>query len=293
VGKTMPGSGVDAQISVRELAGTVWQGRWFVLIIVAAATLLAISAALFVTKKYQADLVISPVSSEQASSQLGALVSQFGGLASLAGISGAKDTKTSESLAVLQSEALTQAYIERNNLLPILFASKWDAARKQWRGSDPAKIPTLWRGNEYFGKNVRTVTTDAKTGLVTLSITWTDPVLAAKWANELVAYANEVLQSKAIREADRNIAYLNDEARKTEVVEVRQAIYSLLQTEINKAMLARGTDEYALKTIDPAFVPERPYFPNFIIWTLIGFLSGLFLSLSALFIRGSFGRRPE
>jgi uncharacterized protein involved in exopolysaccharide biosynthesis len=283
----MPGSGADAQISVRELAHTVWQGRWFVLAILAVATLLAASAAFLVTKKYQADVVISPVSSDQAGSQLGALVSQFGGLASLAGISGAKDSKTSESLAVLQSEALTQSYIEKNNLLPILFASKWDAARKQWRESNPERIPTLWRGNEYFGNKVRTVTTDAKTGLVTLSITWTDPVLAAKWANELVAYANQVLQNKAIREADRNIAYLNDEARKTEVVEVRQAIYSLLQTEINKAMLARGSDEYALKTIDPAFVPERAYFPNFIIWTLVGFFTGLLLSISALFIRSS------
>jgi uncharacterized protein involved in exopolysaccharide biosynthesis len=275
----------DPAISVFELYRVLWKARWPILITVTATTLIGLVLALVITKKYEATIVVSPVATSASSNQVGALVSQFSGLASLAGISGTVDKKVSESLAVLQSEALTRAYIEKNNLLPILFASKWDAANKRWRVSDPKKVPTLWRGNEYFRKRVRSVTSDSKTSLVTMTITWTDPVLAAKWANELVEYTNATLRDKAIAETDKNIAYLNSEARKTDMVEQRQAIYSLMQTEINRAMIARGNDEFALKVVDPAFVPERHYFPNTILWTIIGGVFGLLVSVAVVFIR--------
>jgi len=51
--------------------------------------------------------------------------------------------------------------------------------------------------------------TDPKTGLVTLSITWNDPNIAAKWANGLVRMANDYLRDQAIEESERNIAYLD------------------------------------------------------------------------------------
>ena len=76
--------------------------------------------------------------------------------------------------------------------------------------------------------------------------------MAAKWANGLVAMANQHLRSKALVESERNIAYLNDQAAKTDVVPVRQAIYSILQSEINKEMLARGADRWTRYTGAPA-----------------------------------------
>lgn len=188
---------------------------------------------------------------------------------------------------MLQSEALTENYIQSNHLMQVLFADEWDAENKKWSVNDPDKVPTLWKTNEYFKRKVRAVTTDTKTGLVTLTITWKDPKLAATWANELVQLTNEYLRTKTIDQSERNIAYLNDEAAKTDAVGVKQAIYSILQTEINKEMLARGSSEYAFKIIDPAVPPERPASPQKLIWILVGMFTGLFVSAFVVLVRSA------
>ena len=188
------------------------------------------------------------------------------------------DTKKAEAVASLQSDALTEQYIQENNLLPILYASLWDAQGKRWKVSDPRKIPTLWRANELFKKSIRTVKGDKRTNLVRLTIVWKDPALAATWANGLVKLANDTLRARAITDSERNIAYLKQEAASTNLVEAQKIIYSALRIEMGKAMLAKGTQEYAFKVIDPALVVERPVPPERIVWVPVGLLLGMFLS---------------
>ena len=219
-------------------------------------------------------------------------MSQLGGLASLAGLSVSAGGPKAEALATLQSEALTQRYIQEHDLLPLLFSDKWDAQQGQWKVSSQTKVPTLWKGNEYFARRVREVIENTKTGLVTLTVTWTDPKLASDWANGLVALTNRYLRDKAIRETEQNISYLNDQAAKTTVVGLREAIYSLMESEIKQQMLARGRDEYALRVIDPAVPPEKPSFPKPLLWTVGGFLGGALLAVIAVLLWAGL-RRPS
>ena len=260
-----------------------WKSRWFVGLTVILVTAAAIIIAVLLPKQYQATVLLLPESSS-GGGQLGALSSianQFSDLASLAGVAVPNDSKKAESVAVLQSDALTESYIAKGDLLSILYKDKWDPAAGKWTVSDPRKVPTLWKANRYFKRSIRSVTTDTKTGIVSLTITWTDPKLAARWANDLVRMTNDYLRDQAIGVSERNIAYLNDQAAKTDAVGVKQAIYTILQSEINKAMLARGSNEYALKVLDMAEPPEVPTSPNVVLWASVGFIAGLG---SALFI---------
>jgi uncharacterized protein involved in exopolysaccharide biosynthesis len=275
------------EISLQDLFNTLWRGRWLVTLVTTACVLLACIAVWLAPKKYEAFVVISPASETPANGQLAglsSLASQFGGLASLAGISIPNDTKRAESMAVLESQALTEKYISDNDLLPVLFHKKWNAQGKTWKDNSPAKVPTPWQANEHFKKKVRSVASEGKSGLVTLTITWNDAATAAKWANGLVKATNDYLRTKAIAESERNIAYLNDQAARTDVVEARQAIYSILRNEINKVMLARGNEEYAFKIIDPAVAPEKASSPKPVIWIFMGLFGGLALSTCAAFV---------
>jgi uncharacterized protein involved in exopolysaccharide biosynthesis len=281
----------DDEITFRDLVKDMWAAKVVLCGVVAGCMLAGIVLGLLVHRQYEATTVLSPVIDDAAgrggSGGLGALASQFGGIASLAGINllGGNSGKRDEAIAVLQSELLTERYIRDNNLLPVLYAKLWDKVAQKWRTTDPKKTPTLWKANRDF-KKIRAIVDDKKTGMVIVTMTWTDPKLAAKWANDLVSITNSYLRDKAIREAERNISYLNEQASKTNVIEVQKSIYSLLESEINKEMLARGREEYALKVVDPAFVPEKPSSPGPLLLGLLGF--GLGCTAAVLWV---FGRR--
>ncbi len=278
------------QLTPRDLAVALWRNKWFVLCLTMLITVSVGFAARSMPKSYRAVVLLSAATT--SASQMGGaggLASQFGGLASLAGISvGGGDTQKAESLAVLQSEALTEKYIRDNNLLPLLYRDKWDATKSQWKDPRPGKAPTLWTGNAYFKKNIRAVKNDPKTGLVNMTITYTDPVIAAKWANDLVKLTNDYLRDKAVHESERNILYLNEEAAKTNIVEARLAMYKILESELNKEMLARGNSEYAFKILDPAFVPERAFSPDVLLWLIGGCFGGFSLSVLLIYLRATF-----
>jgi len=272
-------------ISLRELVLLLWRQKWLII----AVTLLTGFAFAVISRlqpnTWKATVTISPVSNTPSSmGRISSQGSQIGGLASLIGLSFGGDTSKAESLAVLQSEALTQRYIAEHNLLPVLFPDQWDPVARKWKPTKPELQPTLWKANKLFEK-IRTVTEDKKTGLTTLTITWTNPYIAAKWANDLVAAANDLLRTRAIRESEQHIAYLNEQASHTDVTQVRQAVYAVLESEIKNVMLAKGPGDYALKVIDPAFPPERRAAPLPILWAMIGSVAGLLLSFVIIFIR--------
>jgi uncharacterized protein involved in exopolysaccharide biosynthesis len=253
--------------------------------------------AYFSPKWYEAAVVLSPVSTSASSSFSGAGgggsglsgLGGLGGLAAMAGLNIGGDSKKAESVATLVSEAVTERYLQDNNLLPVIYANKWDATRQTWKKIDK-NTPTLWKTYQYFKKQLRTVETDTKSGIVSLKIRWKDPALAASWANGLADLTNKVLREKAIRDSERNIQYLTEEAAKTTIVEARQAIYSIMQGEINKSMLARGADEYAFKIIDPARTPERKTSPITTLWGVVGLFAGFFLSSFAVLAHASWTR---
>jgi capsular polysaccharide biosynthesis protein len=283
----------QADITLEELLQALKDARWFIVAFVVVVTIAAGLIGRALPATYVARAVIAPVSNSAESSQmsgLAGLATQFGGIASLAGLSLSGDSKKWESIAVLESEALTEKYISQNNLLPLLYAKEWDPYRQTWMESDPAGLPTLWKANQFFAKKVRSVTIDNKTGLVTLAISWRDAATAAKWANDLIGLVNEYLRTKAIEQSERNIAYLNEQAAKTEAVGIKQAIYSLLQSEINREMLARGNEEYAFKVIDPARAPEKPASLATWMWMAAAFVASLVLSVVVVFFRASWQR---
>ena len=112
----------------------------------------------------------------------------------------------------------------------------------------------------------------------------TDPVTAARWANGLVGLANELLRTRALEEAQRNIAYLNAQADRTNEVELRRAIFNLIESETKTLMLANGRTEYAFRVVDPAVPPEIRSGPHRTLLLVTGLLVGLLLGGVAVLI---------
>lgn len=261
-----------------------------IIAITGVITAFTAAAAFLIPPKYEATVLLLPVSDMESPDRgggIGSAISQLGGLASLAGLSSSGSSLKIEAVATLESEALTDRYISDNNLLPVLYRNRWDAAHMQWKSSDPKDIPTLWKANRYFRARIRSVVDNARTGLVVLTITWRDPRQAAKWANDLVRMTNEYLRNKAIDEAERNITFLQQEAKKSSVVSVQEAISNLTETQLKKVMLARSREQYALKVLDPATEAEKQSSPQPAIWIPAAFFIGLFISILFVLLRAS------
>lgn len=276
----------QSNVKLKSLSEIVSRDRKLIIGVVLACGLIAGIVALFSEKEYKAQVQFSVVTNDQKGGGVGGVMSQFGAIASLAGVSVGGDSEKFEAIALLQSRFLTEKFIEQNDLLPILYYKLWDSNGRRWRNTDPKTIPTLWKGDAQF-KKIRAVVQDPKTSLVTLSITWRDPVLAAKWANGLVELTNRQTRDRAVHDSERNIGYLSDQALKTTLVPVQMALSALMENEYKQAMLAGGNDEYALKVIDPAVPPETPSSLRRGFIVLGGLLGGLFIGLLIVFVRAS------
>ena len=277
----------ENELLLGDLLRRIAQKRWVLVLSVIACSALAVAAAYLIKPVYRSTAVLIPASSERSS--MGSSLNQLGGLGTLASMAGfgigSNDAPTEEALAVLQSKEFTEAFIQEHNLLPRLFAKRWDAEHNRWR--DPAKQPTLGQGFKYFDKRVRTIIQEKKSMLVTLQIDWRDRIEAAEWANLLVAKLNSEMRARAISNADAAVRYLTAELAKAPEVETRSAISRLIEQQIKQRMLANVSQEYAFRVVDKALPTDAddPIKPQKALLFIVGPLLGLVLGgLLALFL---------
>jgi uncharacterized protein involved in exopolysaccharide biosynthesis len=185
------------------------------------------------------------------SSSLGSV----GGLAALAGINlPSRDSEIEETLAVLRSRQFTEDFIVRNNLAPELFSKLWDKRTGKWKV--PAdKQPTLNKAFKALD-GLRKINREPKTGLITLQIDWPDRAYAAELANSMVEQLNAEMRARATKAADASMGYLEKELAATTEVGTREAISRLIESQVKQRMLANVTQEYALRFVDRALVPD-------------------------------------
>lgn len=253
-----------------------WQSKRVIIGVTSAFAVLSIAYALLATEWYRADVLLMPVNSRDA------FPAELAGLASLVGVSGLLSDQTSDSteaLALLRSRDFASDFILDMNLMPVLFSDDWNVKTQSWKSDDSEHQPDIRDGIKYFTENVRSVVEDRRTGLVTLSVEWKDPAVAAEWANLLVSRINGRLRERALSEAERNAKYLRSELEKTTLVTLQQSISDLLEHEYETMMLARGTDEYAFRVVDPATVPKWRSRPKRTLIVIMATLAGALLSL--------------
>ena len=272
------------EIRLLDLWHAVWRGKWLIVLASFALAVLAIAASFLITPEYRSQAVLSPVGSSSGGG-LAALAGQFGGLASLAGLNLGAEDNVAESIAILKSRALTERFIRERNLLPVIFHDDWDAEKGAWDVDDPEDVPTLARGVERFDKSIRTVTQDVETGLVNVSVDWIDPVLARDWAQGLVAEVNADMRGRAIDQSKRNIEFLKGQLEGTDAVELRTAVYGVMESEMKNAMMAAVRTDFAFEVIDPPVVPEKPAWPNRILLAVVGFFLGGMIGVVTVLMR--------
>jgi len=257
------------EVDLIAFVRVVWDLKYLIIVITGLFGVAAVTLALTATPIYTAQVVVAEVGDTNMSAA-SSLASQFGGLASLAGVKLATNNSGREAQAILKSRRLAREFIQRNGLLTEL--------SPKGRG-----LPTLWLAVNRLRDTALTIREDTTEGVTTVYVKWTDPAVAASWANEYVALANELIRTRALEEANRNIEYLNKQIELTNVVEVQRVMYNLIESETKTLMLANARGEYAFRIVDPAVPPEMRTSPRRKLMVLTGTAIGLFIGIFVVF----------
>jgi hypothetical protein len=182
-------------------------------------------------------------------------------------------------LARLRSREFTMRFFEDYNVYRHFYPQQWLQQEQRWEaGFTPDRGEVFTR----FRDEVRAVIRDEETEIVTVSMKWPDPVVARDWANQYVRSFNEFIRERTMSDVQRKQNYLENELRRSDVLEIQQSIYRLIEAQTAIAMLASARDEYALDIIDPAALPYRSFNMSRKKKIVIGTVAGTLLAAFAV-----------
>jgi uncharacterized protein involved in exopolysaccharide biosynthesis len=252
-----------SDIDLLKVARLLRKRKRVVIISTALCVAAAVFYALLATPIYRAESAVTDAR-DGSMGPAASLASQFGGIASLAGIDLGGGDNGRENHAVLKSRQLAENFIAKYKLANVVLPS------------DEAK-PSTWKAVQYFRTNILTIREDVRSQTIVVAIDWKDARVAALWANDYVALANETLRTRALDEANRNVAYLNEQLKNTSSLEVQKVMYKLIENETKNRMLASGRPEYAFTVVDSAIAPEIRQSPKRTLIVIGGFMFGFVL----------------
>ncbi|MDT3296878.1 Wzz/FepE/Etk N-terminal domain-containing protein [Shewanella sp. SP2S2-6] len=294
----------DDEIDLRELFSVIWQGKWLIIAITAVFAIGSVVFAIMQPNIYKSEALLAPAS-EQQGGGLSALASQFGGLASLAGVNlggkGGTD-KTQLAIEVLKSRQFTSDFIQKHNILAVLMAAKkWDRDQDKVLYDEDTYIsetntwvrdveppfkpePSMQEAYKEFSK-IFSANSDKETGMVTLSVEHLSPTVAEQWVTWLIEDINKVMKERDVAEANRSSEFLNKQIALTNVADIKTILYKLVEEQAKTIMFAEVRDEYVFKTIDPAFAPEEKAKPKRALICVLGTIFGGMLGVMFVLVR--------
>jgi uncharacterized protein involved in exopolysaccharide biosynthesis len=270
----------EEEIDLLELIRTLLQAWKTIVGITILCTGLSVVYVLNAPDIFKAETILAPAQVDESGAK--SLLDKFGGLVAIAGVQEKDTSFMIRVYGTLNSSQFIRAFITKFNLMPSLFYDQWDESNDTWIVNDKFEVPTLDDASELFQNNL-SIDEDQKTGLTSVSFEWSQPNLATDWVNNLVKELNYSLRRRAIDDSNKKVGFLERELANTSLEDMRKVLYSLLESEKQKMMLANVNEDYAFEVIDPAIVSKVPEKPKRELIVALGGVCGGFLGIFAVF----------
>ena len=267
-------------VDLAELIGILWSYKRSIIGFSTLVFLSSIIIALSLTEYYRSESILITRDSQDASG-----LSQYSGLASLAGVSipGSGGNVSAEMIAVIKSRQFTNHLLQFEDVLPSIMASKsydkktqqiqydsdiYDSETKEW-----ITKPSYLKAHKKILRDVLNITEDKLTGFITIRVEHLSPVFAKEFLTLIITEANNLKRKKDIESSEKALSYLKMELSKTSLIEIKESISQLIEAQLERKMMANIHEEYTLTTAEPPFIPEDKSKPS---RSLIIFLTTFF-----------------
>jgi uncharacterized protein involved in exopolysaccharide biosynthesis len=292
-------------VPLGSLIALLWRERLTVAIFTAVAIVIAVIYAITRNPLYETEALLAPAPEERLpGGGLSSLMGSFSAIGDILGLAGA-GMDIEETVAVLRSREFTDRFLEVHGVLPYLFPDQWDADKRQWKegaGSDTGLVagmrkrlddwasrdapvkggaeqrpgPSPEEAYKRFDK-LRNVVIDRRTKFVRLTLRARTPELAQTWANDMIKDLNAALQGKAENEAAKAVDVLGRRVASEQIESIRVTAAKLLESHLQRQVLAEVRQDYAVKVLDPPTLPERRAYPRRTRMVIIGCALGILL----------------
>lgn len=300
-----PTKAIENSIELRDIFSIIWRGKWVVILTTFLFASISVFYSLRLPDIYRSEVLLSPVSDQFN----GKIPGQLGGLAALAGISslGSKDEKSALAIQVLKSRDFLSKLLDRYDFKPEIMAVKnwdkhtkklsfdstiYDYKSKEWKRKvlPPFEAePSLQETHKEFLKAL-VISKDNQDGFFRIAIEHQSPYFARYLVELLVTEVNKEIKNRDMLEAEKSISFLQEQIQRTNVHELKTSLYSMIQDQMKKLMLAKARDEYVFVVVDSALVPENKSRPRRALIVIFVTMLGGFTALCLLLL---FGLKPK
>lgn len=280
----------ESSFNIIEWINILWSRKYILMLIPGSVGILTVLISLQLPNVYKSEALVAPAETNSAGG-LASLAQQFGGIASLAGISlpSGEQNKTALAIETVKSRAFINEFINKYHLkAPLIAGIGWDRGDDKvifdtddydpkndtWIrevSPDMSQIPTDWEAFEAFG-DIFHIDQNKETGFITISIEFYSPAESERWLRLLINDINNYMRAKDITVASNSISFLEKQLELTAVAEMRKIFYQLIEEQTKNKMLASAREEYVFVVVDPGVVPEEKVKPKRAIICIIAFL---------------------
>jgi len=242
------------EIDLYELWLTLKRRKKLVLGVTVFFTIAALILSLILPPTYKTETTLMPLGGKKGGGLSSLLSSLPVSLPNFSGQSGI----TVE--AVLKSRTLRERVIRDLNLLPLLFHDKWDGKSKRWilKGEND-RPPTVLDGAKKLEKLI-SVSTDRKTGVITLSVEFErDPKVAYEIAETALKEANNILNEKSFTLEKRYRIYIGKQLvlAREKLLEIEKIYKGFVSGRIKKVPLIFGDDAIQYGKLEGELLAKR------------------------------------
>jgi len=290
----------EDEIDLRELFNAVWKGKVFIISLTAVVALSSIFYSLSLTNYFASESVLVSRDSQTLNP-----LSQYSGLASLAGMGGLSSpgaTSVFKVMEIIESREFVKHLITFENVLPSIMASKSYDATSQELYFDPEiynEKTKTWTREPSPNKGVKPtyleahraylemlyISQDVVTGFISLKIEHMSPVFAKELLALIINEANTLNREIDIDNSNKALSYLKVELAQTSLVEIKKSINQLIEGQLEIQMMASIHEEYSLITLEPPFIPDKRSRPSRAYIVIFCTLFGGMLSVILVLIR--------
>ena len=245
-------SSSEKEFSFKDIFMAIWTNRFLIIIFPLLVGSMTALYNLTLPNIYRAEILLATAESKAQGSSIAQ-----GGLAAMAGISlpSGTDDKTLIAIETVKSKKFISEFLIRHEALPALMAPiSWDSTEDilevgEYHGSIQ-QATKQWKSIFYVEKLSQVQP------FVLMTITHISPTQARDWLVYIVEDLNKILSQRDVAEVKESIKYLEEQISNTNVSDLKQLFYGMIESQTSKAMLAEVRSEYAFRVIDPAIAPE-------------------------------------